>query len=64
MKGIVVLEVHGNREPVGSYSCSCMHLAITGCSLMGGRWLPSGYYHLSEPKLWDYMLRKDQQVHC
>ncbi len=25
--------------------CRCMHLAITGCSLMGGRWLPSGYYH-------------------
>ena len=30
-------------------------VAIAGCSLMGGRWLPSGYYHLSEPKLWDYM---------
>ena len=42
--------------------CRCMHLAITGCSLMGGRWLPSGYNHLSEPKLWDYMLHKDQYV--
>ena len=37
-----------------------MRLTITGYSLMGGRWLPSVYYHLSEPKLWDYMLRKDQ----
>ena len=27
-----------------------MHLAIAGCSLMGGRWFPSGYYHLSEPR--------------
>jgi hypothetical protein len=45
---------------VGVCKCRCMHLAITSCSLMGVRWLPSGYYHLSEPKLWDYMLHKDQ----
>jgi hypothetical protein len=40
-----------------------MHLLAiaAGCSLMGDRWPPSGYYHLSEPKLWDYMLHKRQR---
>ena len=32
------------------WSWSWMHLVIADCSLMGGRFLPSVYYHLSEPR--------------